>query len=1037
MAELLIVVAIIAILGSLAVPTIFRVQKTTRQTELDAKAEMIYTAVQNQMIKRKAAGTDTALQATPTCTVTLPVYNSATNSYSDQAAEVHYFTSNATDEAIKRMIKDAGLEDDLAAGQWIVEYDANNAIVHSVFYSEDQANFAANYSTSYNKYREKENRVTEGAKVGYYNGGAKTVVTTPSASAPATVVQPSISVTNAEKLTVHVECGALPVKPGFVVKLTDAAGNSCTVPTSEYMGAIQKSGTGAWYMDLTLDDLSDTNSRFATKYPGLLAGTKLTITVTVQPNDSRYAETTVKAMTNSLFADASAGSEAVILNGRHLQNVDDASGVNKGINNGSRDSAYKITSYRLGTDIDLVSAADFKPIHNELFASFDGNGYVISNLSVASSTDGGLFQSLGTTDGQLVKNIMLTRTQITAGGNAGALVGSVSGRAAIKGCQVYLSGSDLGAAAGKKSNEYIWISGAVTGGLIGTVTDGTITVENCSASTVVGAYSGTAVAGGLIGKVAGGAVTVSGSYADGYLSGTQTGGLVGQGSTGLVLKSCYAAGYMTFQSGYSLTDTASISNSYSIMQELNPVSGASFSKEINAAGRVYYLPTGEEITALVSSSSEFGSAGSTPVFYHLLGQSINSYDYPTLKALRHFGDWEKGETGTFTITFDTAGGNAIDAITQEAGTPVTAPADPTRTGFIFKGWDKTIPSTMPAENITITAKWEAIKYQIRFDGNGKTSGGMGTGNMNYGESKALPLNAFVREGYTFTGWLDENGNHYSDGEVVSNLAVTNNKFVTLTAQWTPSTYAITYVLGGGTNGANPTTYTYGTGVTSFAKATREGYEFDGWYDASTGGNKVTAIATDAIGNRTLYARWKKIKTIYIIEKIDPSEGALPGGNYLVRIDVGNQFLQGDGTAVKWISPSNGGMKTGSFTDIDGNALTNKEYFETEPTSLEWTGTGIMQNVGNSYYLTLGNVRVIGASYNLDLESGSSNAITFTYHKNSASRWNLKATNKKSGFQITTPASGGTQGDITASLNSLSTSNTYFYKITAKTVYDTQ
>ena len=59
----------------------------------------------------------------------------------------------------------------------------------------------------------------------------------------------------------------------------------------------------------------------------------------------------------------------------------------------------------------------------------------------------------------------------------------------------------------------------------------------------------------------------------------------------------------------------------------------------------------------------------------------------------------------YTITFDTNGGSEIAPITQDYGTEITAPDNPTRKGYTFKGWDKEIPETMPAENITITARW--------------------------------------------------------------------------------------------------------------------------------------------------------------------------------------------------------------------------------------------------------------------------------------------------------------------------------------------
>ena len=68
--------------------------------------------------------------------------------------------------------------------------------------------------------------------------------------------------------------------------------------------------------------------------------------------------------------------------------------------------------------------------------------------------------------------------------------------------------------------------------------------------------------------------------------------------------------------------------------------------------------------------------------------------------------WAKWEINQYTIAFDTNGGSEIAPITQDYGTEITAPDNPTRKGYTFKGWDKKIPETMPAENITITARWK-------------------------------------------------------------------------------------------------------------------------------------------------------------------------------------------------------------------------------------------------------------------------------------------------------------------------------------------
>ena len=126
-----------------------------------------------------------------------------------------------------------------------------------------------------------------------------------------------------------------------------------------------------------------------------------------------------------------------------------------------------------------------------------------------------------------------------------------------------------------------------------------------------------------------------------------------------------------------------------------------------------------------------------------------AWDYASDKVTDNITLYAKWAANTYTITFDTAGGSEIAPITQDYGTAITAPADPTREGYTFIGWDKEIPSTMPAENMTVTAQWEINQYTITFDTNGGSE--IAPITQDYGTVITAP-EAPEREGYTFIGW---------------------------------------------------------------------------------------------------------------------------------------------------------------------------------------------------------------------------------------------------------------------------------------------
>ena len=73
---------------------------------------------------------------------------------------------------------------------------------------------------------------------------------------------------------------------------------------------------------------------------------------------------------------------------------------------------------------------------------------------------------------------------------------------------------------------------------------------------------------------------------------------------------------------------------------------------------------------------------------------------------------------SYTITFDTDGGSAVAPITQDYDTTINAPTAPTKTGYTFMGWNPALPPTMPAENMTIKAQWRINRYTVTFDTDG-------------------------------------------------------------------------------------------------------------------------------------------------------------------------------------------------------------------------------------------------------------------------------------------------------------------------------
>ena len=210
------------------------------------------------------------------------------------------------------------------------------------------------------------------------------------------------------------------------------------------------------------------------------------------------------------------------------------------------------------------------------------------------------------------------------------------------------------------------------------------------------------------------------------------------------------------------------------------------------------------------------------------------------------------EINQYTITFDTNGGSEIAPITQDYGTEITAPDNPTRKGYTFKGWDKEIPETMPAENITVKAQWEINQYTIAFDTNGGSE--IAPITQDYGTEITAPDNP-TRKGYTFKGWHKE---------IPETMPAEN---ITVKAQWKINQYTITFDTNGGSEIA-PITQDYGTEITAPDNPTRKGYTFKGWHKEIP--------ETMPAENITITARWKDTEK--------------PTGEIIIGTNKWNEFL---------------------------------------------------------------------------------------------------------------------------------------------------
>ncbi len=665
LSEVLIAVAILIVLMGLAMIPITRHQRDLRQTELDAKAEIVYHAAQNKLSELLANGRISDCYAED-----LQPLNNTPLDAAERKTSLYYVTSAAkTGEgsAAAAILPEDQVDRQLWDNHWVIELDPTSGSVYAVFYSEKPLTYDFD---SFNPLRFRDGRLSAGATVGYYGGDSVQSEITGK-------LTPHMEIINKEQLLLRVTCDT-PMEPlHFYVTVSDGVHSTSRI---ELTGSEVKTDYLTYTATMVLDSLTDgmrfgQQARFKNK--NLTPGADLTITVEVTCENRLVDSASGTLTANSLFAEVRGGDTAVVTYARHLQNLDTASRLPDSITRAVQEQDIQFVNENADDGWDrLYGSRTFTPITNsrltycESKATVNGQVYhpVIYGLTVNTTGDGGLFAAFSGT----LKNLRLCGADITASGNAGGLAGRLSGKTEILDCQVYLSPTRDKLST--KTEQDIWLRGSTAGGLAGRC-DGTLTIRRSFAATVI---QGVRYAGGLVGNTDSAALTVDHSYADCYLyaavNNGVAGGLIGacNDTANIALSNCYAAGFQSagttaglsggeFSGGDSLkacysacvrlgtdmkltystvkppaagTAPADIDAVYYLFPSRNDLSGTSFVNYAKWSGQ----NRSEGVKVL---GTAFTAETSDTVAYNLMdNMGLSTYSYPRLTGLPHYGDWQ-------------------------------------------------------------------------------------------------------------------------------------------------------------------------------------------------------------------------------------------------------------------------------------------------------------------------------------------------------------------------------------------------------------
>ena len=311
--------------------------------------------------------------------------------------------------------------------------------------------------------------------------------------------------------------------------------------------------------------------------------------------------------------------------------------------------------------------------------------------------------------------------------------------------------------------------------------------------------------------------------------------------------------------------------------------GSGIYEDITLSGIPYTLPSLNETGIIAPANKQFKGWS-----YTAAGEAITTATIEVTQAIDLYALWTPDSPNpdqSYTVEFESNGGSEVSSVDVASGEKVTKPADPTKSGYEFKGWYKdngtflqewNFDKDVVTADITLYAKWEPKDtptptiYKVEYNANGG-EGEVPKAELHFaGEFVTVKSADLRKNGYTFKGWCDS---------VTQTTYQPDEKFrmpsrdVCLTAIWesdpiSGKEVSVTFIVDNEIYGISSTHINTALNGAMQADPVKEGFDFIGWY---TKEGEVFTANTIVNNDMTVYAKFELNEDYVLVTYIIDNE----------------------------------------------------------------------------------------------------------------------------------------------------------------------